>query len=477
MRSKGSSSAVGVLSRHDADQPYPYNLGTFHRSVSTTSPDAQVWFSRGLTWAYAFNHEESARCFQRAIHHDPSCAMAYWGLAFVLGPNYNKPWKVFDGHDLAETTRRAHHIIMQAKRHSAEGNGNGKSSTTPVESALIDALARRYPQETPAEDCSPWNRDYARAMDSVLRAYPDDLDVVALWTDATMNVTPWNLWNYKTGKPTPGARTLEIKDVMDRTFRLRGSLRHPGLLHLYIHLMEMSPTPEAALTIADNLRGLVPDAGHLEHMPTHLDIICGHYRRAIASNSDAIRADHKFLAREGPLNFYTLYRSHDFHFRLYGAMLCGQSAVALDTVRDLESTISEDLLRVPSPPMADWLEGFLGMRMHALIRFGRWDDIRALDLPRDRDLYCATTAMIHYAKGVASAVQGRIDDADRERRLFADALRRLPPSRAVFNNTCREILAIAEAMLDGELAYRKADYDAAFAHLRTAVQRDDALPY
>ncbi|KAK0375080.1 TPR domain-containing protein [Colletotrichum limetticola] len=465
MRSKATSSALSSYN----DTAYAYNLGTFHRAVSTSSQDAQVWFNRGLTWAYAFNHEESARCFRKVIEYDPFCAMAYWGLAFVLGPNYNKPWKVFDGEDLADTTKRAHHTIMQAKSHS------GKA--TPVEIALIDALSCRYPQEKPAEDCSKWNEDYAQAMDSVLQAYPDDLDVVALWTDATMNVTPWKLWDYRTGKPTPGARTLEIKDVMDRTFRLRGSLQHPGLLHLYIHLMEMSPTPEAALTIADNLRGLVPDAGHLEHMPTHLDIICGEYRRAIASNSDAIRADSKFLAREGPLNFYTLYRSHDFHFRLYAAMLCGQSRVALITVEELESTISEDLLRVESPPMADWLEGFLGMRMHALIRFGRWEAIHALELPRDPKLYCSTTAMTHYAKGIAYAVQGRIEEAEKQRVLFAEAVKRVPESRSVFNNTCLSILSIAEAMLDGELAYRKKDYDVAFAYLRKAVERDDALPY
>ncbi|KAJ0321960.1 hypothetical protein COL5a_008938 [Colletotrichum fioriniae] len=465
MRSKATSSALSSYN----DTAYAYNLGTFHRAVSTSSQDAQVWFNRGLTWAYAFNHEESARCFRKVIENDPFCAMAYWGLAFVLGPNYNKPWKVFDGEDLADTTKRAHHTIMQAKSHS------GKA--TPVEVALINALSCRYPQEKPADDCSKWNQDYAQAMDSVLQAYPDDLDVVALWTDATMNVTPWKLWDYRTGKPTPGARTLEIKDVMDRTFRLRGSLQHPGLLHLYIHLMEMSPTPEAALTIADNLRGLVPDAGHLEHMPTHLDIICGEYRRAIASNSDAIRADSKFLAREGPLNFYTLYRSHDFHFRLYAAMLCGQSRVALITVEELESTISEDLLRVESPPMADWLEGFLGMRMHALVRFGRWEAIHALELPRDSKLYCSTTAMTHYAKGIAYAVQGRIEEAEKQRVLFTEAVKRVPLSRSVFNNTCLSILSIAEAMLDGELAYRKKDYDIAFAHLRKAVERDDALPY
>jgi tetratricopeptide (TPR) repeat protein len=197
----------------------------------------------------------------------------------------------------------------------------------------------------------------------------------------------------------------------------------------------------------------------------------------VASNSEAIRADEKFLARAGPVNFYTLYRSHDYHFRIYAAMFAGQSRVALDTAAELEASIPEELLRIESPPMADWLEGFLAVKVHVLIRFGRWEDILALELPRDQTLYCVTTAMIHYAKGVAYAALGQVDEADKERAIFHKAVDRVPTSRALFNNTCRDILAIADAMLDGEIEYRRGNIDAAFKHLQRSIALDDGLPY
>ncbi|KAK9645077.1 hypothetical protein V6Z96_007930 [Aspergillus fumigatus] len=445
------------------------NLGSYHRPVSTAYPQAQLWFDRGLIWTYAFNHEEAGHCFQKSIEIDPRCAMSYWGLAYALGPNYNKPWEVFDKQELESTVQRTRRAAEDAK-------ANAKLAS-PVEAALIDALQYRYPQDRPAGDCSSWNQGYADAMEAVYKQHPDDLDVAVLYADALMNLTPWALWDIKTGQPAPDARTLDIKAVLDRALAQKGGLSHPGLLHLYIHLMEMSGSPESALTAADHLRGLVPDAGHLNHMPTHLDILCGDYRRAVASNSEAIRADEKFLARAGPVNFYTLYRSHDYHFRIYAAMFAGQSRVALDTAVELEASIPEELLRIESPPMADWLEGFLAVKVHVLVRFGRWEDILALELPQDQDLYCVTTAMIHYAKGVASAALGRVDEADQERTEFHKAFDRVPPSRTLFNNTCRDILAIAEAMLDGEIEYRRGNIDAAFKHLRQSIALDDGLPY
>jgi hypothetical protein len=314
-------------------------------------------------------------------------------------------------------------------------------------------------------------------MRGVYADFADDLDVATLYADSLMNLTPWELWDLRTGQPAEGARTLEAKDVLDAALRHAGGLAHPGLLHLYIHLMEMSSTPEDALVVADHLRDLVPDAGHLQHMPTHLDILCGDYRRAIASNSDAIRADDRFLERRGAMNFYTLYRSHDFHFRLYAAMFAGQSEVALETVARLEASLPEDLLRVESPPMADWLEGFLAMRVHALVRFGRWEDILGLPLPHDPALYCVTTAMLHYARGVALAATGRVEGADAERDQFRVAVGRVAPSRTLFNNTCLDILAIADGMLDGEVEYRKGNHDLAFEHLRRSIAAEDALPY
>ncbi|GLI71846.1 hypothetical protein PoHVEF18_000013 [Penicillium ochrochloron] len=446
-----------------------YNLGSYQRPVSTTSPDAQVWFDRGLIWAYAFNHQESARCFEQAILFDPACAMAYWGLAFALGPNYNKPWKLFDGEDLSITTTSAHGAAKEAGKLAVRAR--------PAERAIIEALQQRYPQEQPVDDCTGWNYRYSEAMRTVYQMFPDDLDVVALYVDSLMNLTPWSMWDLSTGQPTPGARTLEAKQALDRALTQESTLQHPGLLHLYIHLMEMSPTPEIALPIADNLRGLVPDAGHLEHMPTHLDVLCGDYRRAVASNTSAIRADEKFLANQELGHFYNLYRCHDYHFRMYAAMLAGQSNIALDTANVLAESLTEDLLRVESPPLADWLEGFVATRVHTFVRFGRWESILALDLPTDKSLYCVTTAMIHYGRGVAFAATGRVDEAQQEQELFRLAVKRVPVSRTIFNNTCVDILSVAEPMLHGEIAYRYGDYDTAFASLRLAVERDDNLPY
>jgi tetratricopeptide (TPR) repeat protein len=177
------------------------------------------------------------------------------------------------------------------------------------------------------------------------------------------------------------------------------------------------------------------------------------------------------------LNFYSLYRSHNYHFRIYGAMFAGQSKVALETAERLEASLPDDLLRKESPPMADWLEGFLSMKMHVLIRFGRWMEILNLPLPRDQGLYCVTTAMMHYARGVALAATGRVEEADSERASFQEALSKVPSSRTVFNNTCVDILAVGGAMLDGELEYRRGNVAIAFEHLRRAIDLSDNLPY
>ncbi|MCZ9351911.1 hypothetical protein NGM36_19395 [Streptomyces mutabilis] len=447
-----------------------YDLGTHGRPVTTSSTEAQRWFDRGLVWTYAFHHEEAVSCFEAAAAADPDCAMAHWGIAYALGPNYNKPWEAFDAEELTRTVDRTHAAVERAHEKAAR-------SATPVERALIGALRARYPQARAVEDCSVWNAPYAESMRAVHRLAPDDLDVATLYADALMNLTPWQLWDLRTGRPAEGARTLEAKDVLDRALAAEGGREHPGVLHLYIHLMEMSATPEAALTVADRLRGLVPDAGHLNHMPSHLEVLCGDYRRVVSDNTAAIAADEKYRARAGAMNFYTLYRSHNYHFKIYGAMFLGQYGTAMDTVAQLEASVPEELLRVESPPMADWLEGFLAMRVHVLIRFGRWADILRLPLPADPRLYCVTTAMIHYARGVALSATGRVDEADTERLLFREAVARVPETRTLFNNTCADILAIASAMLDGELEYRRGDHAAAFAALERSVELDDNLPY
>lgn len=406
--------------------------------------------------------------------------MAYWGLAYALGPNYNKPWESFEGRELESTVDKTHRAARQAVEHS--------HSAFPVETLLIEALKYRYPVgqlsdgQTAGEggtspDWSVWNKEYAEAMSRAYQAYPHDLDIAALYVDALMNLTPWQLWDLKTGQPAPGARTLEAKQILDAAFSQPGGDRHPGLLHLYIHLMEMSSRPEDALRLANNLRELVPDAGHLNHMPSHLDVLCGHYTDAIRANAVAIAADEKYAARGGKMNFYTLYRSHDYHFLIYAAMFSAQSKIAVDTAIQLEASIPEDLLRIESPPMADWLEGFLPMRYHVYVRFGRWDDILAAPFPTDADLYCATTATLHYARGLAFAALGQLDAAAAERTCFQAALAQVPHTRTVFNNSCVEVLTVAGAMLDGEMAYRRGDLADAFAYLRRSTLLYDNLPY
>jgi tetratricopeptide (TPR) repeat protein len=449
--------------------PDYFDLGSFTREVTTSSPEAQVWFTRGLVWTYSFNHEEAAACFERAIASDPGCALAYWGLAYALGPNYNKPWESFDPADLSSSLSRAY-----AATAGAVSRAPGASD---VERALVDALVSRYPSAEPAGDWSAWNAAYAAAMRHVYRAYPDDLDVAALFAEALMNLTPWALWDLATGAPAAGSEAIEIKEVLERALTAGDGQTHPGVLHMYVHLMEMSAHPEDALRAGDWLRDLVPDAGHLRHMPTHIDVLCGDYPRVVSANTAAIAVDEKFRAREGAMNFYTLYRVHNYHFKIYGAMFLGQAQTALETADRLAAAIPEDLLRVEVPPMADWLEGFTAMKVHAAIRFGRWPDIIDAPLPADPGLYCVSTAMMRYAKGVACAASGRIGEAEEHRGQFAAAVERVPESRTIFNNTCRDILAVAGAMLDGEVEYRQGHHETAFAGLRRAVELDDGLPY
>ncbi|CDO26013.1 hypothetical protein MMAG44476_25869 [Mycolicibacterium mageritense DSM 44476 = CIP 104973] len=449
-------------------EPY-YDLGSHGRPVDTDSAEAQTWFDRGLVWAYAFNHEESIRCFERALEFDGELAIARWGIAYSIGPNYNKAWDAFDPADLASSLARARSELELADR--------GRASD--LERALISALRQRFPTADPddAAGLAAGHTAYADAMAQLAQEYPDDVDVQALAADALVNVTAWALWDTRTGEPAPDSRVLAAKRILDDALATPAGRAHPGILHLYIHTMEMARTPQEALPAADLLRGLVPDAGHLQHMPSHIDVLCGDYRNSITSNLAAVTADRKFVERQGPLNFYSLYRAHDLHFVVYSAMFEGSSQIALRAADELAAQLTPELLAIESPPMADWLEAFVPLRIHVLVRFGRWDDLIAEPLPADPALYCTTTATIHYGRGVAHAAKGQLVKARAERDAFAAAYRRIPDSRYLFNNTSLDILAIAGAMLDGEIAYREGRFDDAFSRLRRAIELDDALPY
>jgi len=449
-------------------EPY-YQLGGYHRPIETPSAQAQLWFDRGLIWAYAFNHGEAIACFERALHLDPDLAIARWGIAYAIGPNYNKAWDAFDPVDLSASLARARTELDLA--------ADGRASA--VERGLIEALAARYPTPDPddADALLAGNSAYADVMAALAEAYPDDVDVAALAADALVNVTAWALWDTGTGAPAPGSRVLQAKQILDDALATPAGRGHPGVLHLYLHTMEMSAAPEEALPAANLLRDLVPDAGHLQHMPSHIDVLCGDYRSSVASNLSAVQADRRFVEHEGPFNFYSLYRAHNLHFVVYSAMFQGQSRVALGAADELAGQLTSELLSVSSPPMADWLEAFVPLRIHVLVRFGRWDHLIAEPLPADVDLYCTTAATIHYGRGVAYAATGQLAQARAEREAFTRAYARIPGSRYLFNNTARDILAVAGAMLDGEITYRENQFDEAFAHLRRAVDLSDALPY
>ena len=453
---------------------HPYNLGVYFDSINTVSNEAQTWFNRGLVWYYGFDLEMSFRCFKQAVELNPDYAMAYWGMAYTSGIYYNKPWGRMQQDELVEKLQLTYRYSRAAKQKSAFASDR--------DAKIIDALQVRYQSPTAAEPehYDRWNDDYANEMRHVYRAYPDDDDVCTLFADALMTRTPWALWNLRSGNPSDGASTVEAIDVLEKAMarvERDGKIPHPGLLHMYIHVMEMSPFPEKALRASDQLRQLVPDSGHLCHMPSHIDIRCGHYYEAIVANDRAIAADRVYVENEGALNCQALSRIHNLHLKIYAAMFLGQFYVALDAAEKLIESAPEELLRIENPAMADWAEGYIAVKAHVYIRFGRWQEIIDHPLPDDSDLYSMTTATWLYAKAIAHAVRSELAEAQCEQKKFHDAMKRVPETRYLFNNSCQDVLKIADQMLTGEMEYRKGNYDAGFSHLRQAVYLDDNLQY
>ena len=449
-----------------------YDVDVYSRPVTTTSPEAQQWFDRGLVWCYAYFHDEAVTCFRNALSADPGCAMAHWGVAYAIGPNYNMPWDRRDA-NMQRNSLAAAFDATQAALALAE-------TVSPPERALIEALPARFPQREPEklDVMRGWNDAFADEMRAVHETYPDDLDLRAVFAEAIMNRTPWQMWDQASGQPAADAGTLEAQATLEAVLDTEpAAMRHPGILHLYVHLMEMSPFPEKALKAGDVLRELVPDAGHLMHMPTHIDIQCGNYRDVLHWNWKATKVDRKALDRTGVFTLYTGYRIHNYHFAVYGAMFLGQFEPAWTAARELVDVTPEAFLRVPSPPFADYFESYLAVWVHVLIRFGRWQQIIDEPLPEDAELYANLTATLHYAKGIAHAARGEVPEAELQRTLFLAARDRMPEARRLHNVLCLDQLAVAEAMLDGEIEYRKGNFDFAFARLRDAVALEDSLPY
>ncbi|MFT5116267.1 MAG: tetratricopeptide (TPR) repeat protein [Parasphingorhabdus sp.] len=453
---------------------YPYNLGTHQVHISSSYSEADVWFSRGLVWLYGFDLEMAGRCFKELIGHDTNCPMAYWGLAYSSGIYYNKPWARMQKDELVLKLKLTHDASREALARIGFSN--------ELERMLIEALTLRYQSATPVDEAEyhRWDDDYADAMREIYRAFPENNDVAALFAEALMTRTPWALWDLRSGEPSAGASTLEAIEVLETAMARVDQSNvdpHPGVLHMYIHVMEMSPFPEKALRACDKLRNLVPDSGHLCHMPSHIDARCGHYYEAVATNNRAIEADRVYLKNEGAMNFHTLSRIHNFHLKIYAALFLGQFSSAMEAAEELIATTPEDLLRVESPAMADWMESYIGMKAHVFIRFGRWQQIIDEPLPADADLYRMTTAVWNYAKTVAHAALGQLPKAEKQRELFFKSVADVPETRYLFNNSCLDILKIAEQMLEGEIEYRRANYSVAYQHLRQAVELEDNLKY
>ncbi|MBT6278265.1 MAG: hypothetical protein HOI95_29530 [Chromatiales bacterium] len=453
-----------------------FDLGPYSRDITTHSTQANLWFGRGLNWCYAFNHEEALRCFEKVVSFDPECAMGHWGIAYAVGPYYNIPWAKMSPAGLVNALARTYQSSREAQTLACRGG------VSAVEKALCDALTHRFQADHCGndDDLARWDDDYAHAMRKVYAQFGEDNDVCALTAEAMMVRTPWQLWDLDNRVAAAGTDTMEAIGIVERALARiaqTDDIPHCGLLHFYIHIMEMSPSPEKALEASYQLESLIPDAGHLIHMPSHIYVLCGQYERTISANIKAVEADDKYLAVQPGLGIFTIYLLHNYHFQVYGALFSGQYAPAIRAANQMCATVQPEYLRVDHAFLANYLEAFYGMKAHVYVRFGKWQEILDEPLPDDPALYCVTTAFWEYAKGIAHAVLGNVESAERQRDSFRAALSRVPSERVIFNNESREILAVAAAMLDGELEYRRANYAVAFDHLRHAVSLYDNLSY
>ncbi len=453
---------------------YPFDLGSHSRMVSTDSAEAQRWFDFGLNWCFGFNFVEGTKCFERALQADPTCVMAHWGAAYGSSPFYNLAWREMGEQEASSRAKFAYEHIQTARALAQRA--------TEIENRLVEALACRFqrPHAVRPDEYDRWDDDYAAEMRRVYFNYPQDGDVAALFVEALITRTPRRLWNVKTGQPAKGADICEALDVCVRSIATLGrdGKSNPALFHLHIHALEMSNFPERGQRSADALYDSCPDAGHLNHMPGHIYVLCGDYERARLSSETAIRANDKYLAYAGPFTFYTVACCHDLHLMMQTCMFLGRYNDSMAAADKICRLLSKDVLTVENRPKFTMsLEGYYSMRMHVMVRFGRWREIVETPLPNDPDLYPVTTAMHHYAKAISHAFLKDFRQAEQQRSRFHDALHRIPPERRFFNNPARTILGVGEKMLDGELEYHKGNHKAAYEHLRKSVRRDDNLEY
>ncbi len=427
-------------------------LGDLHHPVSTKNASAQEFFDQGLRLIYAFNHDEAARSFRKAAELDPKLAMAYWGIAEAVGPNYNDPAS-------ADRFKQAHEAIQKAVDLSGHASD--------AERGYILAMAKRFPAD-PKSDLRKAAEDYRDAMREVVKNNPDDLDAATLFAESGMNLHPWGLW-HPDGTPEEG--TEEIVATLESV--IKRDPNHLGALHYYIHTVEASNSPERALAAANRLASLAPAAGHIVHMPAHVYIRTGDYAAAVKANQEAAAADRAYLASSGAQGIYPMmYYSHNLHFIAMCSAMVGDYEEAHKAAEMLAAHVGPSVKEMPP------LEGFMTIPMAVNVRFHKWDEILAMKAP-DASMK-ATTGFWHFARGMALAGKGRINEAEAEYKIVSDAERATPPD-AVFqmpiNNKTKDILKIAENVLGAQVALAKKDTAAAAAMLRDAVAVQDTLKY
>jgi len=451
--------AVALAQEHPAHhqaQPKPVTLmaglGDLHHPVSTSNAQAQAFFDQGLRLIYCFNHDEAARSFQHAAELDPKLAMAYWGVAEAVGPNYNDPAS-------EDRFKQAHDAIQKAADLSA--------GASVVDQAYIQAMAKRFPAD-PKDDLRKAAEQYHDAMREVMKQFPDDLDAATLFAESGMNLHPWGLWH---PDGTPEVGTEEIVATLESV--LKRDPDHLGAIHYYIHSVEASQSPERALAGANRLAALAPAAGHIVHMPAHIYIRTGDYQAAVLTNQKAAAADQAYLKASGAEGIYPMmYYSHNLHFIAICAAMNGNYSEARKAAQMLAANVGPHMKEVPP------LEGFMTVPIAVEIRFHKWNEI--LQMPQPDSAMGTVTAYWHFARGLALAGSGKIAEAEAEHRIVTEAEQKTPPDQIFampINNKTKEILKIAENVLGAKIALAKKDTSGAIAMLRDAVAVQDTLKY
>jgi tetratricopeptide (TPR) repeat protein len=427
------------------------NLGTLHYAITTKSPVAQKYFDQGFRLTYAFNHDEAIKSYREGIRHDATCAMCYWGVAYALGPNINLPM------DTA-AARPAHDAAQKALKYS--------SNATPRERAFIEALARRYSPK-PMADRAPLDSAWAKAIGDVARRFPADDDAAALYSEALLDLRPWNYWT-NGGKPKAPS-TLEAVRVLEPV--VKRNQEHPGACHFYIHAIEASRDAYKALPCAQRLGSLMPGAGHLVHMPTHIYIKLGQWNLAAEHNAHAVHADERYISERHPTGAYpTGYYPHNFHVMWYALNMLGRSKDALATAQDLVQKVPLEVVRQVPP-----FEYFAPSVLYTLARFSRWDEILRQPAPPGELRY--TTGIWHYVRGLAYTARGKLDSATVERDSLLAVEAATAPEQMLNLNPAKPVLAIAIAHLNGEMAAKNGRTDEAVQQLRKAIAGEDELTY